>query len=121
VPESSGTPKAICDQTCSGTTLGNVAKIVYGIEHACALAGGAVRCWGWNNHGQLGDNSMNNENLPATTAIASGAIDVAAGGYHTCAILSDGTVRCWGWDGSGQLGDNDMNGTDKKAPVAPVW
>ena len=76
--------------------------------HTCALLGnGTVRCWGWNNYGQLGDGTTTQRNTPATVSELSGATAVAAGLYHTCALLGDGTVRCWGWNLFGQLGNGD--------------
>jgi alpha-tubulin suppressor-like RCC1 family protein len=35
-----------------------------------------------------------------------GAVEVAAGHNHSCALLSDGTVRCWGYNAYGEVGDN---------------
>ena len=34
-----------------------------------------------------------------------GAIDVAAGTYHACAVTTDGAISCWGHNFFGQLGD----------------
>lgn len=34
-------------------------------------------------------------------------VDVAAGGYFTCALLEDGRVKCWGYNGFGALGAGD--------------
>ena len=91
------------------------------IAHTCAiLDNGDLKCWGWDNNGQLGDGGSNtNLNAPSSTAIDLGtgrtAVAVAAGAYHTCAILDNGDLKCWGWDLYGQLGDGGTN-TDTNAP-----
>ncbi len=101
----------------SGLSSG-IKKIVAGSEHACALTtGGAVKCWGENLSGQLGDGSNTDRHTPANvTGLSSGVIALAAGGSHTCAVMNDGSVLCWGANQSGQLGDgsNDNHNT----PVA---
>lgn len=94
-----------------------------GAAHTCAiLATGAVRCWGSNDAGQLGAlfpeqmiiGDLINETPSALSAnqvtfgtLASGrarrAVQVSAGGAHTCALLNDGNVRCWGANNSNQL------------------
>lgn len=71
-----------------------------------------VRCWGYNNAGQLGlghTNSIGDNETPGDAPVVSlgagrTARAVAAGYRHTCAILDDGTVKCWGANSSGQLG-----------------
>ncbi len=35
------------------------------------------------------------------------ALDIATGGFHTCAILAEGQVKCWGRNQFGQLGLGD--------------
>lgn len=84
-----------------------VAAIAAGAYHACALTTtGAIRCWGSNLSGQLGDGSTTSSNLPVgVSGFASGAAAVAAGDHHSCAITTTGGVRCWGLNGAGQLGD----------------
>lgn len=39
-----------------------------------------------------------------TTPRVSNALQVAAGGDHTCAIQTNGSIKCWGSNSSGQLG-----------------
>ncbi len=50
-----------------------------------------------------------------TVKAGASIVDVAAGGFHTCAALDDGTVQCWGLNVSGQLGDGTFS-----APTDPI-
>ena len=50
-------------------------------------------------------------------AQAAGAIDIAAGVNHTCAITGDGDVFCWGLNNKGQLGNGDSSGASSNTPV----
>jgi len=86
-----------------------------GDRHTCVITETAdVYCWGDDAFGQLGLGSMsppsgqsdspnlvdigNSPGLTFTGAYG-GAIAVAAGGSHTCAILAGQEVACWGaWD-----------------------
>lgn len=81
--------------------------VAAGDSHACATtSAGAVQCWGWNDHGQLGDGSFDGHLLPANVdGIAVGASTVVAGDNHTCASGANGVVLCWGLNNYGQLGD----------------
>jgi alpha-tubulin suppressor-like RCC1 family protein len=36
-------------------------------------------------------------------------LQLAAGGFHTCALLDDGNLRCWGYNFYGQLGYGNTN------------
>jgi len=107
-----------------------VIQVAAGVAHTCALtAVGAVRCWGRNQHGQLGygPGATFGANLgddePARTAgdVALGgtAIQVVAGGEHSCALLSNGDVRCWGLGVHGQLGRGDTEDVgDDETPAS---
>ena len=96
-------------------------KVSAGYQHTCAiLDNGDLKCWGYDDHGQLGDGGTNTDtNAPSSTAIDLGtgrtAVAVSAGHKHTCAILDNGDLKCWGWDNKGQLGDGGTN-TDTNAP-----
>ena len=90
---------------------GPAMTVAAGGDHTCALmADASMRCWGANDHGQLGlgtTAALGDDELPATAAPI--ALDrpvtaIAAGGNVTCAILDDGSLRCWGQNNYGQLG-----------------
>ena len=102
----------------SPTALADVVAITAGDTHACALIlGGTVRCWGENDHGQLGDGTQGNIRL--TPVAVSGLADVTAidaGIDYTCAVLTNGTAKCWGYNEWGAVGDGTQ-GTDRLTPV----
>ncbi len=84
-----------------------VGAITTGGAHTCALSTtGALKCWGSNSFGQLGDDTT----VTRTTAVdvnglSSGVSAVSAGSGHTCALTAGGGVKCWGLNDFGQLGD----------------
>jgi alpha-tubulin suppressor-like RCC1 family protein len=83
--------------------------------HTCALTdNGGVRCWGWNEAGQLGDGTTTNRWVPPKTDAIANVQAIAAGGSNTCALMMNGGVRCWGADTLGQLGDGTRE--DRWAP-----
>lgn len=75
-----------------------------GVGYSCALVSGAVRCWGSNTFGQLGDGTETPAATPVNVSNLSAATTIAAGKDHTCAI-SSGNVYCWGRNNYGQLGN----------------
>ncbi len=85
-----------------------VAQISGGADHTCALTeAGAVKCWGRNDYGQLGDGTTTS---PRTTPVdvsglGSGVTQISAGYFHTCALTEAGGVKCWGRNHYGQSGD----------------
>lgn len=97
----------------------DVASVAAGSNHACAVTvAGAVRCWGANASGQLGDATTVSKPTPVeVSGLASGAVMVAAGHDHACALLADGSVRCWGANDAGQLGDGTTNASSTPVTV----
>ena len=100
--------------------LGATAEsISVGPYHSCAvLTGGSVRCWGLDHRGSLGVGFSGQSLGSATSPTASVpavdlgtdrvAVEVSAGGQHTCVLLDDASVVCWGANSFGQLGVGDQ-------------
>jgi len=95
---------------------GRTAIALYvGAEHSCAvLDNGSLKCWGRNNHGQLGlgDTDDRGDNpgemgdaLPAV-ALGTGrhVKSMHLGANHSCAILDNDSLKCWGINDAAQLG-----------------
>ena len=99
-----------------GLSLGVVAISAFG-QHTCALlTGDAVKCWGYNGNGQLGDNTTTLRSVPTdVTGLGSGVTFVSAGNSATCAV-QNGAAFCWGQNSSGQLGTG--NTTSVLVPTA---
>lgn len=105
--------------TVNGLT-GAVA-LTAGYGHACALlASGALRCWGENREGQLGNGTTANPGTAQPVAVSgiTGATAVTSGAYHTCAVLGNGTVRCWGRNHQGQLGNGTVASSSTSVAVS---
>lgn len=96
----------------------DVVQVAAGGTSTCVLQrSGAVRCWGYNNYGQLGQGDTTSIGkaggaAPANAAdidLGGPALQVAVGGWHACARMAAGGVRCWGRGLEGQLGYGDTN------------
>jgi alpha-tubulin suppressor-like RCC1 family protein len=105
-----------------------VVQLAAGSYHTCArLDGGGVRCWGGGDVGQLGygnTEAIGDDEDPASQGLVDVGglvVDLAAGGYSTCAVLQGGAIHCWGQSGAlgypnaGNIGDDEF-----PASVGPV-
>ncbi len=83
---------------------------------------GTVWAWGYNDFGQLGNNSIVDSNIPIQvqeptdpTGFLTNVIQITENGDHAMALKSDGTVWAWGYNSDGELGIG--NNTDSHVAV----
>lgn len=119
--DKSNPTQVINDPDNPDSAIQQVESVTAGTSHSCALLNdGNVRCWGYNEFGQLGDGDSNDSPTPSTPT-ASDTVAVDAGALHTCAIsefeefYEDDTgnavtqdverIQCWGHNNRGQVGN----------------
>lgn len=132
-------PSEACDATATGCAAcrlaqctGDVQQLAAGDYHTCALlAGGAIKCWGYNDRGQLGQGDTLERGrgtgldpgmgaaLPPVNLGNVPALSLAAGADHSCALFVGGAVKCWGYNDRGQLGQGDVLSRGNGAPEDP--
>jgi alpha-tubulin suppressor-like RCC1 family protein len=108
------------------TGVKQVQPEIYGFC-AALTAGGAV-CWGLNESGQLGDNSLSGPDscgaggapcstTPVTVVGTSGTgalsqvTTLVGEGETMCALLTTSGVDCWGYGPNGQIGNGSKSGS----------
>lgn len=97
-------------------------NVCAGQNHSCAaLSDKTVKCWGFNEVGQLGDGTTTDHYSAALVSGITNAVKVACGYAFSCALLEDGTMKCWGDNEAGQLGIGKSVATYRATPVAPAW
>jgi len=99
-----------------GLTSG-VKAIATSSDATCAItSAGAVKCWGWNESGQLGNGTKTDSAVPVpVVGLSKGVKAIAGGESFFCAITSAGAVKCWGSSFAGQLGNGSRG--DRSTPV----
>ena len=117
--DNTSTNKSSPVQTVAGGT--NWKQASAGTRTSAAIkTDGSLWIWGYNNLGQLGNNTdVTNRSSPVQTICSGTNWKQVAAGYHVAAIKTDGTLWLWGWNNPGQLG----NGTDitpKSSPAQTV-
>ncbi|PKO19257.1 MAG: RCC1 repeat-containing protein [Chloroflexi bacterium HGW-Chloroflexi-10] len=88
----------------------------------CALdENQAVKCWGLNDLGQVGDGTNENALVPRDViGLQSDVTFITTGRFHNCAVLQNGTAQCWGNNQYGQLGDASYNHANQPVTVADL-
>jgi alpha-tubulin suppressor-like RCC1 family protein len=78
---------------------------------------GRAWAWGFNNRGQLGDNTTTSRCTPVSVAgTVKTFCHISAGASHTVALDKAGRAWAWGFNNRGQLGDNTT--TSRRTPVS---
>ncbi|WP_347273655.1 cell wall anchor protein [Candidatus Kuenenia sp.] len=94
-------------------------QISGGWSHTLALdSEGKLWAWGYNEDGQLGDGTNDNQTTPVAVQInaLTTITSVDCGGDHSLALDSLGRVWAWGYNGDGELG----GGTTENNSNVPV-
>lgn len=102
----------------------NITDLTVGLGSGCVIEGtaadgstGAVKCWGYNGNGELGDGTTALRSTPVDTGLRD-AVMVSmskAGSSHTTVLTSDGTLYAFGYNAYCQLGDGTK--TTRYSPV----
>ncbi len=88
--------------------ISGASQLSCGSTHCCVVVAGQVKCWGFDQYGQLGDGRPAAKPLPVPLKIAASAnaAQVAIRSDGGCLVTKAGAVQCWGESNtSGQLGD----------------
>jgi hypothetical protein len=96
----------------------NAIELTAGEDHTCALLSDhTVKCWGKNESGQLGDQTMTDSAVPVSVLGVAGVAHITAGAHHTCALIGNGTVWCWGNNTHHQLANGETKNNGRAAMV----
>ena len=125
--EQAATPKPVFAAMVNGvgTPFTGAVSVSAGDNHSCAVkSDGSAWCWGYNDNGQLGNNTGFYQDFTTPVQVAGfdglseagKAVSITAFNRRTCAIKADTTVACWGYGGYGQLGNNSYSSSN--VPVA---
>jgi alpha-tubulin suppressor-like RCC1 family protein len=85
-----------------------ISSVTAGDFHSCAIAGGALYCWGSNDDGRLGLGDTMARTSPTRVGTDDDWRVVAAGENSTVALKQDGSLWAWGLNDQGQLGLGDL-------------
>lgn len=98
----------------------NYSRLDAGSNYTCALGiDGAMKCWGNNTSGQIGDGTVTPKSTPTSVVgIGESVSRISASGTgHTCVVTVSGAAKCWGNNFNGQLGDGLTSSRSSPATV----
>lgn len=96
-----------------------VTRVSAGAGTTCAIADGAVFCWGQGSGGKLGAGFTSNSYYPvavSTAGVMAGKVISQMSALGSPCAFSSGEVFCWGANSFGQLGNGST--TQSSVPVA---
>ena len=93
--------------------------VTVGGNFACGLRGGQALCWGRNDHGQLGDGSLQHRFVPTPVLGGHNFTRISAGFAHACGLRADGAAYCWGLNLNGEVGDGTTS--ERTAPARVLF
>jgi alpha-tubulin suppressor-like RCC1 family protein len=88
-----------------------------GMFHSLGIkTDGSLWAWGWNNYGQLGDETIRHSFTPTEIQPGTTWQSISAGRTHAVGMKTDGSLWVWGGNEYGQLG-TDTNQMNSLIPV----
>ncbi len=87
----------------------------------CAITlAGALKCWGENAQGSVGNGDVTGTDVALPTVIDSGvsyqSVSISENG-HVCAVTTAGDMKCWGYPYSGGVGNGAWNYVNVYSPI----
>jgi alpha-tubulin suppressor-like RCC1 family protein len=101
---------------------GGAVAIAAGDARTCVLmSDGAVRCWGFNMMGEASGSRRDGETIPRPRLVegATGAVQLATRGAHSCVRDRAGNIACWGVNLAGALDGHPSTGDRLGVRSAP--
>jgi len=101
------------DPTLTATPVAGLVgctAVTCGAQHACALCGGQIQCWGDDRVGELGTGALDGQPVPFAQTIplvldGDPWVALGSGASFSCARSTNGRVFCWGSDPHAGLGN----------------
>ena len=89
-------------------------------HQAAIRTNGTLWIWGYNNRGQLGQNSQIEYSSPVQVPGTNWST-ISLGHYDTLATKTDGTIWYWGYNNNGQGGTNNLTQYSSPIQIPGTW